>query len=145
MRGPSLRHSDRQSTSDAAWAAVGESRNEPRLSADARRAIATAELVLISVASAWEAAIKVGLGQLRFPESFAAAVLASRLEKLPIAFRHAEIVGTLPNHHSDPFDRMLIAQSLCEGLVLVDARPQDRSIRGCRALGLSASGSLGGG
>ena len=93
--------------------------NEPRLNADARAAIAAAELVFVSVASAWEAAIKVGLGKLRFPEGFEAAVIASRFEKLLIAFRHAEVAGALAPHHSDPFDRMLIAQCLCEGLVLV--------------------------
>ena len=93
--------------------------NEPRLQADARATIAAAELVFVSVASAWEAAIKLGLGKLSFPESFEAAVLASRFEKLSIAFRHAKAAATLPRHHSDPFDRMLIAQCLCERLVLV--------------------------
>lgn len=77
--------------------------NEPRLQADARATIAAAELG----------------GKLSFPESFEAAVLASRFEKLSIAFRHAEAAATLPRHHSDPFDRMLIAQCLCERLVLV--------------------------
>jgi PIN domain nuclease of toxin-antitoxin system len=93
--------------------------NEPRLKEDARATIAAAELVFVSVASAWEAAIKLALGKLRFPGSFEAAVLASRFERLSIAFRHAEAVATLPHHHSDPFDRMLIAQCLCERLVLV--------------------------
>jgi PIN domain nuclease of toxin-antitoxin system len=93
--------------------------NEPRLQAETRARLAAAELVFVSVASAWEAAIKLGLGKLSFPESFEAAVLASRFEKLSIAFRHAEAVATLPRHHSDPFDRMLIAQCLCERLVLV--------------------------
>ena len=93
--------------------------NEPWLKVDARAAIAAAELVFVSVASAWEAAIKVGLGKLSFPESFETAVAASRFEKLSITFRHAEVVATLAPHHSDPFDRMLIAQCLCERLVLV--------------------------
>lgn len=93
--------------------------NEPRLRAGTRATIAAADLVFVSVASAWEAAIKVGLGKLNFPESFEAAVVASRFEKLSIAFRHAEAVGSLPHHHNDPFDRMLIAQCQCEKLVLV--------------------------
>lgn len=93
--------------------------NEPRLKAEARAAITAADLVFVSVASAWEAAIKLGLGKLSFPESFETAVVASRFEKLSIAFRHAEVVATLPHHHNDPFDRMLIAQCLCEGLVMV--------------------------
>lgn len=93
--------------------------NSARLGADARRRIASASIVLISVASAWEAAIKVTLGKLRLPESFEAGVAASRFDKLPIAFRHAEAVATLPRHHNDPFDRMLVAQAIAERLTLV--------------------------
>jgi PIN domain nuclease of toxin-antitoxin system len=72
-----------------------------------------------SASSAWEAAIKLALGKLKLPESFEAGVVASRFDKLPIPFRHAEIVATLPHHHSDPFDRMLIAQAIGERLTLV--------------------------
>lgn len=93
--------------------------NSPLLGADARAAIARADLVFVSVASAWEAAIKMALGKLRLPESFEAGVLASRFERLPIAFAHAEAVASLPQHHSDPFDRMLVVQCLSEGLTLV--------------------------
>jgi len=75
--------------------------------------------VFVSVASAWEAAIKIALGKLTLPERFEAGVKAAGFEKLPIAFSHAEAVGTLPRHHSDPFDRMLVAQALCERLTLV--------------------------
>lgn len=73
----------------------------------------------MSVASAWEAAIKIALGKLKLPQSFEAGVIASRFDKLPITFRHAEVVATLPRHHSDPFDRMLVAQALSERLALV--------------------------
>lgn len=93
--------------------------DSPRLGLAARTAIATAGVVFVSVASAWEAAIKVALGRLRLPESFEAGVVASRFDRLPIAFRHAEMVATLPHHHSDPFDRMLVAQAMCERLTLV--------------------------
>jgi len=93
--------------------------NSPLLGADARAAIARADLVFVSVASAWEAAIKMALGKLRLPESFEAGVLASRFERLPIAFAHAEAVASLPQHHSDPFDRMLVVQCRSEGLTLV--------------------------
>ncbi len=93
--------------------------NSPRLGADARGRIASASLVFVSVASAWEAAIKVALGRLKLPESFEAGVTASRFDKLPIAFRHTEIVATLPHHHADPFDRMLVAQAMSERLTLV--------------------------
>jgi PIN domain nuclease of toxin-antitoxin system len=58
-------------------------------------------------------------GRLRLPKSFEAGVVASRFDKLPIAFRHAEVVATLPRHHSDPFDRTLVARAISERLTLV--------------------------
>lgn len=90
-----------------------------RLGNVARGHIASASVVFVSVASAWEAAIKIALGKLRLPESFEAGVVASRFAKLPIDFSHAEAAATLPRHHSDPFDRMLIAQAMTERLTLV--------------------------
>jgi PIN domain nuclease of toxin-antitoxin system len=93
--------------------------NSPLLGRDARAAIASADLVFVSVASAWEAAVKIALGKLRLPESFEAGVLASRFERLPITFPHAEAVASLPQHHRDPFDRMLVVQCQSEGLALV--------------------------
>jgi PIN domain nuclease of toxin-antitoxin system len=93
--------------------------NNRRLGSNARAAIARADLVFVSVASAWEAAIKVALGKLQLPESFEAGIIASRFERLPIAFAHAEAVASLPHHHTDPFDRMLAVQCLSEGLTLV--------------------------
>lgn len=90
-----------------------------RLGRAARQAIADAEAVFVSAATAWEAAIKVAIGRLRIPESVEAGVVDSAFEKLPISFSHAEAAAALPPHHSDPFDRMLVAQARCEGLVLV--------------------------
>jgi PIN domain nuclease of toxin-antitoxin system len=93
--------------------------NNARLKGGARQRIGTAAVVFVSVASAWEAAIKSALGKLKLPERFEAGVEAAGFEKLPIAFSHAEAVGALAHHHSDPFDRMLVAQALCERLTLV--------------------------
>lgn len=93
--------------------------NSSRLGNDARGHIASANVVFVSVASAWEAAIKIALGKLRLPESFEAGVVASRFDKLPIDFSHADAVATLPRHHDDPFDRMLIVQAMAERLTLV--------------------------
>ncbi|MBN2496668.1 MAG: type II toxin-antitoxin system VapC family toxin [Deltaproteobacteria bacterium] len=90
-----------------------------RLSQEARQIISRADLVFVSAASAWEAAIKSALGRLRLPGSFASGVEDSGFEKLPIGFSHAEAVATLPLHHRDPFDRLLLAQAWCEGLTLV--------------------------
>ncbi|MGH8909273.1 MAG: type II toxin-antitoxin system VapC family toxin [Egibacteraceae bacterium] len=73
----------------------------------------------VSAASVWEIAIKRALGKLEAPEDLAEVVDASNLLRLPIQFEHALIVGALPHHHRDPFDRMLIAQAQHEGLTLV--------------------------
>lgn len=93
--------------------------NNSRLGDDARRRIASASVVFVSAASAWEAAIKMALGKLNLPESFEAGVVASRFDKLPIDFSHAEAVVRLPRHHNDPFDRMLIAQAISARLTLI--------------------------
>ena len=90
-----------------------------KLGAEVRRAIARAETVWVSAASAWEVAIKVGLGKLKVPGSFADAVEQSQFTALPIGFEHAALVGRLPRLHGDPFDRMLIAQAIVEGATLV--------------------------
>lgn len=99
--------------------------DDGRLGERARQAIAaTSNEALVSAASGWEIAIKRGLGKLQAPDNLADHIEAQGFRPLPIAFRHAERVGTLPRLHDDPFDRMLIAQAQIEGLVLVtgDAR-----------------------
>jgi len=85
----------------------------------ARNAIGAAEIVFVSAASAWEAAIKAALGRLRLPASIEAGVIDSGFQKLPISFAHAEAAAALPAHHADPFDRMLVAQAGIERLALV--------------------------
>ena len=90
-----------------------------RLAAEARRAIADADSVYVSAASAWEVAIKTGLGRLRPIRTVEQAVDESGFLELPVTFRHAERVGKLPPHHRDPFDRLLIAQAGVEELILV--------------------------
>jgi PIN domain nuclease of toxin-antitoxin system len=95
-------------------------RGEPaRLLPDVRSIISTADIVFVSAASAWEAAIKVSLGRLELPDTVESGVLASGFEKLLVTFSHAERVTSLPHHHRDPFDRMLVAQAQAEGLTLV--------------------------
>jgi PIN domain nuclease of toxin-antitoxin system len=89
------------------------------LTADVKETIAVADLVFISAASAWEAAIKKALGKLRLELSFEDGVESSGFEKLAVQFDHAERAGALPSHHRDPFDRMLIAQAQEEGLTFV--------------------------
>jgi PIN domain nuclease of toxin-antitoxin system len=95
-------------------------RGEPsRLISKVQDCIATADMVFVSAASAWEAAIKASLGRLDLPDTIEAGVLASGFEKLLITFSHAERAAGLPPHHRDPFDRMLVAQAQAEGLTLV--------------------------
>jgi PIN domain nuclease of toxin-antitoxin system len=90
-----------------------------RLGAAVRRAIATADVVWVSAASGWEVAIKRALGKLTLEETFVSMVESSRFEELAIALRHTEQLAALPAHHSDPFDRMLIAQAQVERVTLV--------------------------
>jgi PIN domain nuclease of toxin-antitoxin system len=93
--------------------------NDPLLQVAARSAIADADVVFVSAATAWEAAIKASLGRLDLPNTVESGVEDSGFEKMQISFSHAETAAALPPHHGDPFDRMLIAQAISEGLTLV--------------------------
>lgn len=94
-----------------------------RLTAEARRAIEDASVVWLSAASGWEITTKVRLG--KWPEAAPLiATLPSLLESqrfgvLGVSLGHAMAAGTLGGVHRDPFDRMLIAQALAEGLTIV--------------------------
>lgn len=88
----------------------------------ARQLIASADEVFVSAASIWEAAIKVRLGKLEAdPVALCGAIEASGFLELPVRAAHAAGVARLPMHHTDPFDRLLIAQALAEPLRLVTA------------------------
>jgi PIN domain nuclease of toxin-antitoxin system len=82
----------------------------------------------VSAVSAWEIATKYAAGRLRLPASPDAWLMDPRhrgeVTELPITFEHAIRAGALPNHHRDPFDRMLVAQAQIERLVLVSADPK---------------------
>jgi PIN domain nuclease of toxin-antitoxin system len=93
--------------------------DDPFLQDSARSAIADADLVFVSAATAWEAAIKAALGRLELPDTVESGVEDSGFEKLSITFSHAEAAAVLPQHHHDPFDRMLVAQAAAEDLTLV--------------------------
>ncbi len=87
----------------------------------AHRAIQASENeVYASLASAWEISIKVAIGRLEFDaQGLERALPAVGVEPLDISLRHAARVATLAPHHKDPFDRMLVAQALCESMTLV--------------------------
>src|SRR2546423_1738214 len=87
--------------------------NNPRLSATARAIIVDPDnTVLASVASAWEIAIKKALGKLSAPDDVEGAIDSAGFTARVITFADANRIGTLPPHHRDPFDRMLVAQAL---------------------------------
>lgn len=102
-------------------------RNDPALNVDARAVIETpANNIFVSAASIWEVAIKRRLGKLQFQGSAAAAIGANGFLELPIVPADAEQAGELNWRHTDPFDRLLVAQAMRLGLTLVTA---DKSIR----------------
>jgi len=100
------------------WALESES----NLSDDVRQALVDPRNdVFVSAVCIWEIAIKRALGKLRAPDHLAASVEAAGFTELPVTFVHAEQAGSLPKHHGNPFDRMLVAQAQVEGLTLVTA------------------------
>jgi PIN domain nuclease of toxin-antitoxin system len=106
------------------WWAV----NSDRLTPSAAAAIANpASRVHLSVASAWEIAIKASAGRLELasPAETYLPDLLERLgfEALAIDLAHALRAGSLPRHHADPFDRMIIAQGQLEDMPIVTADP----------------------
>jgi PIN domain nuclease of toxin-antitoxin system len=80
-----------------------------------------ANSVFVSAASAWEISIKRRMGKLNFMGSVGVAVRKSRFDPLDIGIDDAELAGTMPWSHTDPFDRLLVAQSERNGLTLVTA------------------------
>ena len=99
--------------------------DSPRLSKKARTKIAGAEEVYISAGSIWESSIKAAIGKLDVADDdLVAGIEASGFVELPILARHAALVATLPPHHRDPFDRLLIAQAIHEPMHLLTADRQ---------------------
>lgn len=103
--------------------------DDERLSSAARKAITgREEEVFFSAASAWEIAVKASLGRITLPQPpgrFVPRQLeVNGFQSLPIRVEHALRVYSLPDHHRDPFDRLLIAQGLEDRLTIVTADPQ---------------------
>ena len=103
--------------------------DDPQLSAKARATILDPGVEKwVSPASCWEIAIKIGKGQYLLSKPFEdfmrEAIDLNGFGCLHIATRHAALLTTMPPHHKDPFDRLLIAQAQSEGIgiVSVDAR-----------------------
>jgi PIN domain nuclease of toxin-antitoxin system len=100
------------------WSVSGD----PRLTQAVRDRLLDAEAVFVSAASIWEIAIKVHLGKLHADVSqLVDAIPSSGFQELPVWARHTAAVATLPPHHGDPFDRLLLAQAVTEPLRLMTA------------------------
>jgi PIN domain nuclease of toxin-antitoxin system len=98
--------------------------DDPKLKRRVRDAVTTSDLVVFSAVSAWEIAIKVGLGKLRIDAPLERVFDPPGFSRLSLSAAHALVLSSLPHHHRDPFDRMLIAQAIAEGLTLVTHDPR---------------------
>ena len=101
---------------------------DERLSETARSLIEDDQnQVYLSVASLWEMAIKISLGKLSLARPYETLIPEqidqNQLELMGITLPHTTVVVSLPYHHRDPFDRMIIAQALTEQLTLVSGDP----------------------
>lgn len=101
------------------WGIAGDT----RMSAHARKIFVGPSKLSMSVASIWEILIKVQIGKLNLPLPAGPYIIRklseNRIETLPISLDHLLAFGQLPLHHRDPFDRILIAQAVEEGLPIV--------------------------
>jgi PIN domain nuclease of toxin-antitoxin system len=104
---------------------------EKSLSDPVREAVSDADDLLFSAVSFAEIGVKVAAGKLVVPAGLSKVVETSGLRVLNLSAAHCLAVAELPMHHRDPFDRLLIAQALTEGLGLVtaDRRFAEYSIR----------------
>lgn len=94
--------------------------DNPTLTNEASAAILEpTNIVFISAAVIWEIRIKQSLGKLKIPKNFREVLEAQPFEKLDITSDHAHKIASLQKYHRDPFDRMLIAQSIVEHFSLI--------------------------
>lgn len=76
-------------------------------------------ICFISSAVIWEISIKSGLGKLEIPGNFTEILQQEGFSELPVSWEHAAMVRQLPFHHKDPFDRLIIAQTIIEDFTLL--------------------------
>lgn len=94
--------------------------NSDELNENTKGFIADPEnLVYVSAVSLWEIVIKESLGKLKMPKNWSTVVREESFRQLSITWEHSLKVAALPNIHRDPFDRLLIAQALTEGLTFL--------------------------
>ena len=91
---------------------------DDRLPFPLRSVIASSEnQVYVSAVTVWEIAIKRAIGKLVFGKPIGETIERYEFQPLPITVEHAELAGSLPALHRDPFDRLLVAQAQSEGLL----------------------------
>lgn len=94
--------------------------DDDRLSPEIRAVIGNSEnFIFVSAATVWEMSIKKSLGKLSVPNNLLEKLKDNNFEVLNITAEHGLKVTDLPIHHKDPFDRMLIAQAMIEGLTII--------------------------
>jgi len=94
--------------------------NDPQLLDEHRRIIQDSRnACYVSSATVWEISIKRSLGKLDIDDSYLEVARTQGFVELPVRWNHADLVKTLPEHHRDPFDRMLVAQALSEDMTLL--------------------------
>jgi len=100
------------------WAVSGDR----KLSKKAQQLILDASEVYVSAATIWEISIKAGLDKIEADvDELIAEIGAAGFRELPVTNAHAAAVRNLPDHHRDPFDRLLVAQAITEPLRLLSA------------------------
>ncbi len=96
-----------------------------RLSTQAKDLLNSDADLLLSTASLWEIAIKASIGKLILAQPYNVLIpqqlALNSIEILPINLAHLALLSTLPFHHRDPFDRLLVAQAMVESLEVVSA------------------------
>jgi PIN domain nuclease of toxin-antitoxin system len=102
------------------WFVMGNPRITPKI-----RAQIEDNENFVSIVSVWEIAIKSGIGKLNlelpFDDFIDRQIVPNGIQLLDIKLEHLKVVAALPLHHRDPFDRLLIAQSIVEEIVLISA------------------------
>jgi PIN domain nuclease of toxin-antitoxin system len=97
--------------------------DSPQLSTDAKNLLESDNDILISIVSLWEIAIKVNIGKLTLPDNYENFIpeqlVLNDIEVLPIRMADLAIYATLPLHHRDPYDRLLIAQAMTDKVSII--------------------------
>ncbi len=109
--------------------------DSPKLSPVANNTISKLEnKCYLSLASVWEMAIKISLGKLKLATSLKSFITeniaANDFKMLPIDFSHINRIESLPFHHRDPFDRLLIVQAMAEKMSIISADKNYRLVKG---------------